>query len=315
MCVYPLESMAMRVAGVLGLRKLRWSLRRLHVPVAEDALVLEVGAGGNPYPRSNVLLDGFEDSLERQEKSLVNDRPLVLGLCEKLPFRDKAFDFLIASHVLEHTDNPDSFLLELQRVSKAGYIETPDAFFERINPFTYHRLEVASVGRKLLIKKKTSWNVDTELVDMYENKLKNDVAFQHYIRVFPDALYTRFYWSDTIEYEVINPEGNASWEYPQELSERTYTPKKFKETLRELYLGFFRKCFSQNDRNSKIELTKLLRCVVCSHVDLEITNNLITCKKCDHTYPVVNGVPNTILSEQVGANQVRSQSPESIIGE
>ena len=50
------ESLAMQLAGKLGLAKLRWSLRRLHVPVSKDSLVLEVGAGGIPYPRSNVLL-------------------------------------------------------------------------------------------------------------------------------------------------------------------------------------------------------------------------------------------------------------------
>jgi len=46
------ESLPMQLAGKLGLAKLRWSLRRLHVPVPKDALVLEVGAVGNPYPRS-----------------------------------------------------------------------------------------------------------------------------------------------------------------------------------------------------------------------------------------------------------------------
>ena len=83
------ESFLMTLATNLGLRKLRWSLRRLHCPVPAEALVLEVGAGGNPYPRANVLLDAMEDTIERNEKSLITDRPLVLGLCESLPFKDK----------------------------------------------------------------------------------------------------------------------------------------------------------------------------------------------------------------------------------
>lgn len=52
------DSFAMRVAERIGLKKLRWSLRRLHVPVSKNALVLEVGAGGNPYPRANVVKGG-----------------------------------------------------------------------------------------------------------------------------------------------------------------------------------------------------------------------------------------------------------------
>src|SRR6266487_3930616 len=112
------SSAFMRIAGILGFKKIRWSLRRLHCPVSSSALVLEVGAGGNPYPRSNVLLDGFENSLERVEGELIKDRPLVLGLCEYLPFKNKSFDFVIASHVLEHTDQPERFLSELTRVGK-----------------------------------------------------------------------------------------------------------------------------------------------------------------------------------------------------
>ena len=119
------DSYIMLVAKKLGLKKLRWSLRRLHVPVSKNALVLEVGAGGNPYPRANVMLDAMESTIERNEQNLITDRPLILGLCEELPFKDKSFDFIIASHVLEHTDDPEKFLTEIMRVGKAGYIETP----------------------------------------------------------------------------------------------------------------------------------------------------------------------------------------------
>ena len=41
-------------------RKIAWTLRRLHCPVDKNALVLEVGAGGNPYPRTNVIVDAYE---------------------------------------------------------------------------------------------------------------------------------------------------------------------------------------------------------------------------------------------------------------
>jgi SAM-dependent methyltransferase len=152
------DSTLMRAAKFLGLKKLRWSLRRLHCPVNSDTLVLEVGAGGDPYHRANVLLDAMESTIERMEKSVINDRPLVLGLCEKLPFKDKSFDFVIASYVFEHSSNLEKFLTELIHVGKAGNIETPEGWFEKLCAFTFHRLEVSNLGGKLFIQKNVLGN-------------------------------------------------------------------------------------------------------------------------------------------------------------
>src|SRR5262245_15583726 len=139
------ESAAMSLFRRLGMESVAWSLRRLHCPVPDDALVLEVGSGGNPYARANVLLDAYEATAQRHWVPLKVDRPLVLGFAERLPFRDRAFDFVIASHVLEHSSNPERFLGELMRVARAGYIEVPDAFMERINPYEDHRLEITDI--------------------------------------------------------------------------------------------------------------------------------------------------------------------------
>ena len=116
--------------GVI-LNKIKWSLRRIALGIPSDALVLEVGSGGNPYPRSNVLLDAYEETRERHWDALIHDRPTVLSFGENLPFKDNAFNYVIAAHVLEHTPHPEKFLAELQRVARAGFIETPDAFMER----------------------------------------------------------------------------------------------------------------------------------------------------------------------------------------
>src|SRR5688500_449050 len=90
------ESRLMRLFRALRLESLAWSARRLHCPISPDALVLEVGAGGNPYPRANVLLDAYEETQERNWEPLRKDRPFVFGFIENLPFKDGAFDFLIA---------------------------------------------------------------------------------------------------------------------------------------------------------------------------------------------------------------------------
>lgn len=121
------DSLAMRLLRRLGRDDLAWPLRRLHVPVGGRDLVLEVGSGGNPFPRSNVLLDAYEVTRERHYQPLVEDRPIVLGMVEDMPFRNDAFDYVVACHVLEHSTDIQATLRELQRVARAGYtnVRTP----------------------------------------------------------------------------------------------------------------------------------------------------------------------------------------------
>jgi len=72
------NSRIMRLFTSIGFESVAWAFRRFHSPVPRDALVLEVGSGGNPYPRSNVLLDAYESTRERHWAPLTSDRPTVL---------------------------------------------------------------------------------------------------------------------------------------------------------------------------------------------------------------------------------------------
>lgn len=279
----------MRVARYLGRDKIAWSLRRLHCPVGTNALVLEVGSGGNPYYRANVLLDAYENTSERHWAPLVADRPTVLAFVESMPFKDKAFDFVIASHVLEHALDPARFLEEMQRVAKAGYIEVPDAFMERINPYPDHRLEITVRDGKLLLRKKQAWYVDPELVELYEDRAKKVLTTQ----VIPDHpfdFHVRYYWKDKIDYEILNPECpnlTAPVEQQSPASARSDLRTRIHGVLR----GTIRTLFSQHARNKRIDLVKLLRCTKCHQGELSQENNDLVCKGCGRRYPVHNGVP------------------------
>ena len=287
------ESCAMRILRKVGFEGAAWSLRRIHCPVDKNALVLEVGAGGNPYPRANVLLDGYEDSVERIEKTLVADRPLVLGFAEKLPFKSKSFDFVISSHVLEHSTDPEQFLREMMRVGKAGYIETPDAFFERINPFTYHRVEVAAMDdKKIRLFKKSSWRHDAFIVDEFERQLK-DKSFIKYISRHPSPFHMRFYWSDSIDFEVVNPEVDNSWNLPEAAYRNSANLPSPSISLRLRYFmrNALRWLFSQNARNRQLDVYGLLLCPTCHHEKLRKTSTELICENCNTAYPIQNGVP------------------------
>jgi uncharacterized protein YbaR (Trm112 family) len=285
------ESVMMKILGYLGLTKLRWSVRRLHVPCSSNDLVLEVGAGGNIYPRANVLLDAEEDSKERLEATLIKDRPLVLGLCERLPFKSNSFDFVIASHVLEHTDEPEMFLTELMRVGKAGYIETPEGWFEKMCAFTYHRLECSDLNGCLTIEKKKEWKSGI-LSDVWDLKLSKSKSLAKFLRKNPDLNHMRYYWEGDINYDVINSEVDASWEYPPEVDDVKLQKTIINSLLskfRDYYLNARRWVFSQGSRNSRLDIVELLMCPDCNG-DIIKTHTLV-CENCKRSYRFENGIP------------------------
>lgn len=262
----------------------KWSLRRLFVPIPSTFLVLEVGSGGNPYPRSNILVDAYQESQQRHWEPLIQDRPTVLAFGENLPFKDKSFDYVIAAHVLEHTSDPEKFLAELQRVAHAGYIETPDAFMERINPYHDHRLEVTLRNDGLLIRKKPCWIYDTDLVQLYEHRAKHWITKQLIPR-HPFAFHCCYYWNGEIKFKIINPEANASWEAAT--INKPLKPEVidgFKPIIRHNILKIVRWLFSQNNRNKHIDLVKILRCTQCKSSQFVRRKNYIICEICGIQY-------------------------------
>ncbi len=283
------ESRAMLYFEKLGMENIAWSLRRLHCPVDKNALVLEVGSGGNPYARANVLLDAYEETRERHWVPLKVDRPMVLGFVEKLPFKDHAFDFVIASHVLEHSSDPQRFLSELQRVARGGYVEAPDAFMERINPYRDHRLEVTCRKNKLIIRKKPSWIVEQDIVELYENRAKPFLTGT-LIPKHPFAFHVRYYWRNKIDFNIINPEVNAAWE-PVPCDRQTPACQGFKGKMRGMFLDFLRYCLSQKTRNNSLELIDLLICPTCGSDVLSTSAEVLICNRCGAVYPVRNGIP------------------------
>ena len=269
------------------LSKIKWSLRRIITHVEDTALVLEVGSGGNPYPRSNVLLDAYEETRERFWVPLIHDRPTVLSFGENLPFKDKAFDYVIAAHVLEHSPHPEKFLTELQRVARGGYIETPDAFMERINPYKDHRLEVTIRDEGLVIRKKPAWINDADLVELYEEHAKA-IMTRETIPQYAAEFHMRYFWQDKIKFSIVNPEVDAKWTPPSRSLDNP-SPQKLgiKSKCRLLLLSLIRTLFSQGSRNAKLDILPLMRCPKCHSENLErLSGAAIVCTGCDAQYKI-----------------------------
>jgi SAM-dependent methyltransferase len=282
------ESRVMALLRRNGFESLAWALRRFHTPVLTDALVLEVGAGGNPYPRANVLLDAYESTRERHWVPLVTDRPTVLGFVENLPFQNHAFDYVIASHVLEHSSAPEKFISELQRVAMAGYIEVPDAFLERVNPYRDHRLEITYRDQKLVIRKKSSWQLDDELIELYEDRVKG-ILTSDLIPRHPFEFHVRYYWENCIAYTVLNPETDAAWPAPASFI-TTRPASTLVMRLRHALRDVLRGALSQRSRNANIDLLTYIRCPSCHGIHLKYIDESIYCADCMIAYPIRNRV-------------------------
>jgi SAM-dependent methyltransferase/uncharacterized protein YbaR (Trm112 family) len=283
------ESKLMGFFQSLGMERLAWSLRRLHCPVDREALVLEVGSGGNPYPRANVLLDAYEETGQRHWEPLKIDRPMVLGFIERLPFKNDSFDFLIASHVLEHSVHPEIALAEFQRVARAGYIEVPDAFFERLNPYPDHRSEITVRDNRLLIRKKSSWIMDQELFELYVNRF-NYLITQNIMRKKPFLFHVRYYWQETINFLIINPDTASSWQ--QFINDEANVQlRNYRQKIRTIFIDSIRFLLSQTRRNRKINLLKLMICPTCGSEQLEYGTDGFKCLTCNAFYQMQNNVP------------------------
>ena len=278
----------MRAARSLGFERIAWALRRLHCPVPDEALVLEVGSGGNPYARANVLLDAYPETRERHWVPLTVDRPFVFGFLEKLPFRDRSFDFVIASHVLEHSPAPDRALAELQRVAHAGYIEVPDAFMERMNPYKDHRAEVTVRNGRLIIRKKPEWIVDPALVELYEARAKT-LFTREVIPSRPFSFHVRHYWQQRIDFDIVNPAVDAGWTPPRD--DAGAAPRAPHDGLRETIRAVLRRMMSQTARNRRIDLAALLACPTCSATRLDRRDAAFVCAACATVYPDRDGLP------------------------
>lgn len=162
-------------------------------------LVLEIGSGDNPNPRSDVLVDRFIADNTERGGAIVIDRPLVVADAHHLPFRDSVFAYTICSHILEHMDDPRQFAHELSRVSAAGYIQSPSEIAERLFHWVFHRWYVNLVDDQLVVHPKESSEPFGELFDyLYEY----NPAYYFFQRSMPELFWVEKEWHGSVDVVV-----------------------------------------------------------------------------------------------------------------
>ena len=154
--------------------------------------ILDIGCGFRAHPKATIIADVQDLSNYYKDKKFIKvDK-------KKLPFRDQEFDFVISSHVIEHVEDFEFFIKELERVSPRGYIELP-----------------SRLGDNLVFENKTD-HIWWFLYDDPSNKLvasKRNQIIEPFItvsiaklfeKVFRESFVTELLWEKKIDYEIDN---------------------------------------------------------------------------------------------------------------
>jgi hypothetical protein len=123
--------------------------------IGDGERVLEIGGGGNPFSRADVLVDvDFQTGRHRDGGGVCKGASghYVQADLAALPFREKSFDFVICIQVLEHVDDPGSACDELMRVAHRGFIETPRKWTEYYAGHPTHQWLVDEMGGRLVFE-------------------------------------------------------------------------------------------------------------------------------------------------------------------
>ena len=154
--------------------------------------ILDIGCGYRPNKYANTLADVQDLSQIHKDKKFIKINE------KKLPFKDKEFDFVIASHVIEHVEDFEFFISELERISSKGYIELP-----------------TRLGDNLVFENKKD-HIWWFYFDDTKNKLiasKKNQILDSFITVSMAKLFEEIYresfvielaWEDKIDYHIDN---------------------------------------------------------------------------------------------------------------
>ena len=150
--------------------------------------ILDIGCGYSANKYANIICDVQDLS------KVYKDKKFIRLIDKKLPFKDKEFDFVIASHVMEHVEDVDFFISELQRIASKGYIEVPtkledNLVFENKNDHIW-QMDFDDVKNRLIINKRIQY-IEPVLTVSSIKKLNE---------IFRKSLVLELQWENSIDY-------------------------------------------------------------------------------------------------------------------
>ena len=154
--------------------------------------ILDIGCGYRANKNATVIAD------KQNLSSFYKGKNFIKVSEKKLPFKDKEFDFVIASHVIEHVEDFGFFVKELERISIRGYIELPSRLgdnlvFENKNDhiwwFTFD-----DVNNQIIASKRN------QLVEPFMTVSMGKL----FEEIFRESLVLELAWEEKIEYKIDN---------------------------------------------------------------------------------------------------------------
>jgi SAM-dependent methyltransferase len=261
-------------------------------------LVLEIGSGNNPRPRSDVLCDKLIDDDTERGGSIVTDRPIVEADAHHLPFADSSFGYVISAQVLEHAEDPERMLEELMRVARRGYIETPSELAERLYGWPFHRSVINLVDGRLAIRSK---RFTPQFGELFHFLAAHDPLFRRFHFTHNSLFLVQYEWEGRIDYEIL-PEENVS-EQPGTIESLEALRRRMESaSILEMWVPFakslvprrliacLKRVLVSTSRRRRVDLRDIVVCPVCKgKVVWERAE--ILCSRCGVGYPIVRGIP------------------------
>jgi len=161
--------------------------------------VLDIGCGFRPNPYATTIADIQDFSEFYKEKNFIK-------LTDKrLPFKNKEFDYVIASHVIEHVDDFEYFIKEIERISSQGYIELPTRLGDNLvfeNKYDHIWWFIYDDDNNKLIASKKN-----QLVEPFIT-----VSTAKYLEeIFRESLVMEIEWKEKVDYIIDNNIRNENY--------------------------------------------------------------------------------------------------------
>ena len=152
--------------------------------------ILDIGCGYRAHDKASTIADIQDFSNYYKDKKFVQIKE------KKLPFDDNEFDFVIASHVIEHIKDFQFFIKEIERISSKGYIELPtrladNLVFENKTDHVWWFLfddlknELVATRKKQILDPFITVSMSKTLEEIYR-----------------DSFVIELYWEKKIEYQI-----------------------------------------------------------------------------------------------------------------
>lgn len=260
-----------------------------HAP--RTKLVLEVGSGHNPHIRSDILCEKYVIDNSHRSDNIVIDRPIVVGDAQQLPFRDNAFDVIIANHVIEHLDDPQRFFSEAGRVANSGLFTAPTALREMLISDPQHRWSIYQQENTLIFQAKSTPILYPEIQAFCSSAFYTTRRFDQLILDHWKELELWYEWEIEPTCKVIGRPGTSGFVVgsTREATVTCTLPnlERWRTKIRSVVRKTLHVALASK---KKVQWSEILVCPVC-HGELIFRHTNIICPKCELSFPYDKGIP------------------------